>query len=394
MISTFDQTGQLLPREAYLDPAWLERERRALFDQSWTYICTEAELAEAGDFQTCRFLDHSLFVVRNASGGLQAFHNICRHRGCEVLEGSGNTGSALVCPYHRWTYRLDGTLRGVPNEQECFEHLEPGQLGLKPASVGVHAGLVYLNPSAAPRDSFAAWIANLDDFRWPHRFDDGSLEFRGSVTYEMRCNWKVFYENAVDGYHLGYLHDKTLGKLYPDRNVWKPAGRNVVWYSTERDGPPQSASVLSAALADGQGAQRLPGHEQSCYPGVVMLFPLTILSPSPWGFYVSQLEPVTPELTNMHTLSWAPAGSPGRFDLSAVEGPVRLSELRGHPLDSGSFQIEDMWIVEKIQRALRSPAFEIGPLAHGPGAESPITHFQANLLEFLGPAPPAAAMEV
>ena len=223
----------------------------------------------------------------------------------------------------------------------------------------------------------------MDDYAWPHRFDDGSMSFAGQITYEMHCNWKVFYENAIDGYHLGYLHDKTLGKLYPDANIWKPAGRNVVWYSTEREGEPQSNSLLSAQLADGHGAQRLPGHDNAYYPGVVMLFPLTILSPSPWGFYISVLEPVNAELTNRHTHSWTPGGSNERYDFGKSREPIRLKDLDHHPLQSGNFQIEDMWIVEKVQRAMRSPHFEIGPLAEGDGAESPLMHFQQSVLDYV-----------
>ena len=77
--------------------------------------------------------------------------------------------------------------------------------------------MVYVNPDPAPPESFDEWIANLDDHAWPHDLGDGTLSFTSETTYEMRCNWKVFYENAVDGYHLGYLHDRTLGPLYPDR---------------------------------------------------------------------------------------------------------------------------------------------------------------------------------
>ena len=90
----------------------------------------------------------------------------------------------------------------------------------------------------------------MDDVAWTHSFTDGSMHYSGAMSYEMHCNWKIFYENAVDGYHLGYLHDKTLGKLYPDKNLWKPIGRNVVWYSTERGGEPEARSVLSEKNAE------------------------------------------------------------------------------------------------------------------------------------------------
>ncbi len=210
------------------------------------------------------------------------------------------------------------------------------------------------------------------------------MRFAGELCYEMRCNWKVFYENAVDGYHLGYLHDRTLGKLRPHNNVWRRVGRHAMWYSTERDGPPQASSILTAQLADGAGAQRLPGHETPNYPGVVMLFPLTVFSPNPWGFYISVIEPTGPETTTLRTLSWVPEGFWGRVFAGGDEGEVvRLEELKEHPLESGNFQIEDMWICEKIQRNLHSPRFAVGPMANGPGAESPVMHFQQSVLAYL-----------
>ena len=239
--------------------------------------------------------------------------------------------------------------------------------------------MVYVNPHPSPPEPFDAWIAGVDEHAWPHRLNDGSLRFAGEMRYEMRCNWKVFYENAVDGYHLGYLHDRTLGKLYPHNNVWRRVGRHAMWYSTEREGPPQASSILTEKLADDAWAKRLPGHETPHYPGVVMLFPLTVYTPNPWGFYVSIIEPTGPESTNLRALSWVPEGIRGWLSEGRSNGEVvRLEDLEEHPLESGNFQMEDMWICEKIQRNLRSPKYAVGPMANGPGAESPVTHFQAE----------------
>ena len=384
MTREFDSPRQLLPRHSYLDAAWLERERRALFDRCWVWAGLAADVARPGDFLTTRILDQQLFVLRDDGGAVRAFHNVCRHRGCEVVEGKGNVGKAIRCPYHRWTYAMSGALRTVPNEEACFASVPRERLSLHPASVGVHGGMVYVNPHPEPPESFDTWVAGLDEHAWPHDLGDGSLAFAGETAYEMRCNWKVFYENAVDGYHLGYLHDRTLGALYPDRNVWRRVGRHAVWYSTEREGRPESSSVLTERLVDGVGARRLPGHESPTYPGVVMLFPLTILAPNPWGFSVSVLEPVDVETTVMRVRNWLPKGSRrGVFEPSGEASLVRLADLDDHPLESGDFQVEDMWICEKIQRNLHSPKFEVGPLADGPGAEGPITHFQRSVLDYV-----------
>ena len=376
--------SQLLPRETYLEDAWFDRERRELFDQAWVFAGVASQLKQPGDYLTLRFMDHPLLVVRDGAGCLQAFHNLCRHRGCEVLEASGNTGEAIMCPYHRWTYKLDGALRGIPNEAECFTDVDKADLGLLPASVGEYAGMIFVNPSAKPKDNFSAFIANLDDHRWPHEFGAGDMQFTGEVVYEMHCNWKVFYENAVDGYHLGYLHDQTLGKLYPSKNVWEMVGRNHVWYSTEWEGERRSNTKLTVEMSDQYQITRMHADEHAHYPGVVMLFPLTILSPSPWGFYVSVLEPKGPELTRMRSLAWTPGSGKDRFNMSEQGAePIRLVDLDKHPLETGNFQFEDMWIVEKVQRNLHSPNYRVGPLAQGAGAENPITEFQEQVLEFV-----------
>ena len=376
------QAKQLLPKDCYLSSDWYERECRTLFDQSWVYACVAQAVSEPGDFVTLQFMQHSLFVVRNEAGELAAFHNICRHRGCQVLEGQGNTSNAIVCPYHRWTYQLDGALRGVPNETECFDEVDRGALSLHQASVGESGGMIFVNPSPNPKDNFDEWIAGFSDHMWPHKFGDGSMQFSGEVVYEMHCNWKLFYENAIDGYHLGYLHDQTLGKVYPDVNEWDLVGRHHVWYSTEW-GERRSNTVLSVEGASAYGTPTLHPPEEAHYPGVVMLFPLTILSPSPWGFYISILEPKGPELTLMRTLAWSPSGDGGRFKFDDSPQVVKLVDLDKHPLETGNFQIEDMWIVEKIQKTLHSPLYEVGPLATGVGAESPITEFQQQVLEFV-----------
>ena len=383
MTQPFDNPRQILPPEAYFEASWLDREVDRLFDRSWVWAATEEDLKEPGDFRTFRVMNHSLFVLRDEAGELQAFHNVCRHRGCEILEGSGNLGSTIRCPYHRWTYETNGALHGVPNEAECFGAVPRESFSLHRAAVGAHRGMVYVNPDPDPPEPFDQWIAGLDEHAWPHDLGDGTLSYAGDVRYEMHCNWKVFYENAIDGYHLGYLHNKTLGAAYPDRNIWHPVGRHTVWYSTEREGDPQSTTVLSAEMADAAGATRLPGHEESFYPGVVMLFPLTILSPSPWGFHVSLLEPKTPDLTTMWTQSWTTYGSASREEAGKAPTLISLANQEGHPMESGNFQLEDMWICEMIQRNLRSPKFKVGPMAAGFGAESPIMHFQQSVLDYL-----------
>ena len=206
---------QLLPKEAYTSDAWLEMEKVHLFSDTWHYAGVTSDYPDNGRYQTIKVGAYSLIVLRDKKGELQAYHNICRHRGTELLEGTGQLKGTIVCPYHRWTYGLDGRLRGVPNQAECFPGLDKGENGLLKASVGVFKGIVFVHPQSEPELSFDAWLSSLPEVAWPFDFEADGLVAGEEVVYEMKCNWKVFYENAIDGYHLAYLHENTLGPLLP-----------------------------------------------------------------------------------------------------------------------------------------------------------------------------------
>ena len=222
----------LLPKEAYTSPEWFAKERETLFPGTWSFACMAFELPEAGDFKTMKIGNYPIAIIRDGEGNLRAFHNLCRHRGTELLEGTGNAGKTIVCPYHRWTYMLDGRLRGFPNADH-FDNLERSKLGLKDLTLGIFKEMVFVSP--APKISFEDWIEPLHGFEWPHEITKSGLTAGGEFVYRIKCNWKVFYENAIDGYHLAYLHENTLGGPTPDKNAWELHGLNMVWYSTERD---------------------------------------------------------------------------------------------------------------------------------------------------------------
>ena len=196
------------PKEAYTEDSWFEYEKKAVFGRAWTFAGTVHDFTEAGDFRVVTSGAASLAVVRDKDGDLNAVHNICRHRGAELLDGeSGNCGGTMVCPYHRWTYGLDGTLRGVPNRQECFPDLDRSALGLHPSAIGTFKDLVFVNPD--PQADFASWLGPLEGREWPHDLAASDVKEAVPLVYDMKCDWKVYVENALDGYHLAYLHENA-----------------------------------------------------------------------------------------------------------------------------------------------------------------------------------------
>ena len=387
---------QLLPKEAYTSEEWLDAENKHLFSNLWTFVGVESEFSEPGFYRTLKVGTYPMVVLRDQSGELRAFHNICRHRGTELLEGEGTIENAIICPYHKWTFTMDGSLRGLPNAKQCFPDMDKKDMGLFKGSVGVIGGMIFVHPQENPAQSFDSWKSALGDALWPHDLASGELVSSGRITYEMKCNWKVFYENAIDGYHLAYLHENTLGKtLTPKGQVWEAHGQHLVWYSTERDGEKHAIPKLIEEQVGGWGSA-VQGAEKGDYPGVVMLFPNTLVTPNPWGISVSTLVPVSPGITHMVAETFAPKSwlsMSGRGDVKFIpgydkdSGLIKSDNWKIHPLETGDFQTEDVWVCEKMQRSLESPLYAVGGLANGAGAEAPITLFQQCLLDYMPDMP-------
>ncbi len=386
-----DVPAQLLPREAYISEAWLDRERVDLFGNAWTFVGIVSDFKEPGDFRTVQAGVYPLIVMRNKMGELKAFHNLCRHRGTELLEGCGNAPGAIVCPYHRWTYDLDGGLNHMPDEALCFPNIDKSRFGLKPASLGIFRGLVFVHPSAQPDESLESWFAELADVAWPHDLTSSDVEeFPDEIVYELKCNWKVFYENAIDGYHLAYLHKQTLGGPGPDGNFYEARGRHFIWYATDENGQKHRLPPLARDYYDNSDAPMFKGAEKPGYPGLYMLFPTIAILPSAYAFSVSWMEPIDANTTLLRIRLWSPKGSyETRGSLADIpgydpeSGRIKSSHWKTHPLEAGDFQSEDTWVCEKMQRSLQSPAFEVGELARSAGGEASIAFFQQSVLDFV-----------
>lgn len=373
-----------LPRDAYCARDWQEKERVQLFANSWVFAGTLFELENSGDFLTVQAGAYPLMVVRGANGDLAGFHNICRHRGATLCDGkSGNVGQALICPYHRWTYDLAGGFRGAPKLARCFPGMERDAMSLKAAAVGVFRDLVFVN--ADPDADFEAWIAPIADRAWPHDLKAADLRESAPLLYQLKCDWKLFIENAIDGYHLAYLHENTLGGPVADENIWERAGDHMIWYAT--DGEPNTRYRLPGMVrAKAEKAPLVQGAEGPGYGGVYFLFPNTLIVPTPFGFSVSTLTANGPGQCSIDVRLWVGPGQslddrryiPG-YD--SETGIISSDNWTKHALESGDFQTEDVWICEKVQQGVESPSFEFGPLAEGAGAEEPIAWFRRSVAE-------------
>jgi len=192
-----------LPYSWYTDPEVLRREQERIFRPAWQYAGHTGQLPEPGTFFTGRSGRTPIVVTRARDGELRAFVNVCRHRGFPVAEGQGKR-ETLQCPYHAWTYGLDGGLRSAPRSDE-----EPDfprdELGLEPIAVGTWGPFVFVNTSADPEPladalgSMPAQIAELG-------LDVDDLVFHSRWEAELDANWKIVCENFLECYHCQVAH--------------------------------------------------------------------------------------------------------------------------------------------------------------------------------------------
>jgi phenylpropionate dioxygenase-like ring-hydroxylating dioxygenase large terminal subunit len=199
--------GHLLSPRVFTSPAVFEHELRAIFARGWIHLADLDDVRAPGDYVTARIGRTPVIVIRDRTDGeLRGFLNACRHRGARLLDGAGTCTGHIRCPYHAWSYATDGALVGVPYRDELG--CDVSALGLVPIRIGTIGRLIFgcLDPDAP---ELAAWAGALPAALAAVGADAWELAFE--LRYEVGVNWKLFVENANDGYHIQFVHD-----LLPD----------------------------------------------------------------------------------------------------------------------------------------------------------------------------------
>ena len=213
IIDSYDPAAPLseastIPAPWYVDPRMLDLELKTVFARSWQVVGRAEQVARPGQYITDEIAGEPIVVVRGNDGGLRAFFNVCRHHAAAVMTEPSGKAQHLRCPYHGWTYSLEGELKGTPEFGEVL-NFDRGSMGLVPVEVVVWESwvLVKLDPSGLPFESFPLDVA---EFHWFER-----------RHYHMDCNWKVFVDNYLDGgYHVPHLHASLDAVLdYPNYTI-------------------------------------------------------------------------------------------------------------------------------------------------------------------------------
>ena len=334
------ETALALPAPLYTDTATLALELRAVFARSWQLVAHVAQLREAGDHVVTEVAGVPLLLVRGDDGELRALHNVCRHRAGPLATCDGRGARVLRCKYHGWTYGLDGQLRSAPEMNEARD-FDVAAIRLPQAQIAQWQGLVFVALDAAP--PLIEVLAGIDARLHGHVLADYAFHHRAS--YEVQCNWKVYIDNYLEGYHVPHIHP-ALNRMLDYRSYTTEL---AAWYSLQHS-PLESADELY-------------GNGEALY---YFVWPNTTLNILPGRLQTNRVVALGVDRCRVD------------FDYfyQADLNPTDAADARQRTQDqnfSDEVQHEDIGICELVQQRLASGSYFAGRL--NPLRESGVHHF-------------------
>jgi phenylpropionate dioxygenase-like ring-hydroxylating dioxygenase large terminal subunit len=248
-----DDSG-LVRKEAYFKPDYIELEKERLWPRAWQMACRVEELAKVGDYVTYDIADESVILIRSAPDRLNAFYNVCRHRGRRLTRGCG-TAERLRCPFHGWQWEIDGRNAAVTRREEWLGLLDDTDLSLKSLKCETWGGFVFVNfdPESEPLEAYLGEAAKI-----LAPFELEKMRFRWRKWLIMPCNWKIALEAFNEGYHVAVTHSQLSRYVPVGHHVSATYGRHGMF-----GGEGASRGTLSAEkmrdYAKGDARQKLAG---------------------------------------------------------------------------------------------------------------------------------------
>ncbi len=344
-----------IPARLYNDPVYLELERERVFGHTWQLVGRADQVAEHGRFFTAEIGNDSIVVLRDGDV-LRGFHNVCLHRAGPVAQGCGKRNT-LQCKYHGWTYALDGSLKHAP-EMQGVELFRPDDMHLVPVQVATWGPLVFVNVDGkAP-----PLLEVLEDV--PRRVAPFRCETMRYVTrksWDIACNWKVYVDNYLEGYHVPVVHPGLHKELDYDNYVVEPHRYYSVQHAPLRP--------VHGANADRRYDPARTDVAEAVY---VWLFPNVMLNVYMGQMQTNVVLPISNDRTRV-VFEWFAADPPA--DAAADAAWTSLMAF------SDEIQDEDIEICEAVQRNLRSRVYDRG--RYSAARENGVHHFHSLLHEFL-----------
>ena len=363
LFSAFDENGKIrhgLPSVAYTDSDFYELETRQLFARAWAFIGFAHDLAQVGDVMPVYVAGMPLVLVRGANRKIRAFHNVCRHRNLKLVAEPRNCKHTITCPYHRWSYDLEGNLKAAPyfggEKTELPDDFSLEDHGLQEVSCRLFHDWLFVNLSGDAQ-GFETYIAPLRKQLAGIDLDDfvvvGSIEFG-----EIKTNWKLLMENFIEPYHVQFVHKNTTNQPLVDHYVVS-------------DGHCLGSAVDLTSEQQEQ-AQEETLSVSSRYLTLFPNFVLGVYYPDQIGVHLNQ--PVSAGITCQRRVIYQHKDSDQSTE--AVEKISRLWE---------SVHKEDHAMCERLQEGRHSDAAQQGGFL-SPYWESSVRSFQELVADAIRPA--------
>jgi choline monooxygenase len=343
-----------IPARLYVDPVFLALEEEKVFGRTWQLVGRAEQVAESGSYFTAEIGREAIVVVRDGDA-LRGYHNICLHRAGPVAQGCGRR-QTLQCRYHGWTYRLDGSLLRAP-EMEDAEGFRAEEFRLMPVQVARWGPLVFANLDlkAPPLAHF------LDDIpERARRFRAEEMRWVMRKSWDVACNWKVYVDNYLEGYHLPVVHPGLHKELDYDQYRVEPHRYWSLQHAPLRPVAPGAADRKYVPTEGDDDAQ------------YYWLFPNVMLNVYQGQMQTNVVLPRGHDRCEV-VFEWFAADPPA--DAASDPAWTRLVAF------SDEIQDEDIEICERVQRNLRSRSYDRG--RYSPARENGVHHFHGLLHEFL-----------
>jgi phenylpropionate dioxygenase-like ring-hydroxylating dioxygenase large terminal subunit len=351
-------TARGLPNAFYTDRGLYELERRNVFARNWSCVGFGKDVPNPGDVYPIAFLGQPLLIARDRDGTIRVFENVCRHRGMILITEPGNCKAVIRCPYHSWCYGLDGALRTTPHVGGVGRNTHPEikreELGLFQVRSHVWMDMVFVNLSGIAPE-FRDYAADL--IERCREFDGAPLHHSGqdsSFKLEVKTNWKLAVENFAESYHLPWVHPglNSYSRLEDHYNM------------VERSFSGQGSLAYTPSFGpNGERFQTFPGLSEKWIKGAEYpcFFPNVLLGFQSDHIFAIQIEPITQDATIERVEIY--------YADKAVTEPTFSAMRENNTRMWKEIFIEDVGVVEGMQRGRSAPAFDGGkfsPVMDGP----------------------------
>ncbi|MEY2489549.1 MAG: glycine betaine catabolism [Verrucomicrobiota bacterium] len=340
---TFTSGARTLPQRYFISPEIFAREQAVIFSAQWVLVGHQRQIAKAGDYFVQEVAGESLIMVRDQKAEVRGFYNVCRHRGTRLCEEKDGHCSTIQCPYHAWTYGLDGRLIGVPH-MDKVPGFDKAEYSLHAVTLTLWEGFIFVNLAdvpAPPEEVFAPLAAKFTHWNLP------KLRSARRVEYDVRANWKLIFENYSECYHCPGVHP-ALQRLTPydlsENDLCEGPFLGGFMPITKGHSLTMTGNACALPVGDIKGED----HDRVFYYSI---FPNMLLSMHPDYVMVHQLWPQSPERT-LILCDWF--FHPEAFDRSDF-----------HPDDAIAFwdmtNKQDWHVCELSQQGIASRAYTPGP---------------------------------